>query len=284
LVVNYPAGTASPATTIRDYLQAGRTPAGTWTGTGGLRSSVAAADPNNGALGYAEASALFGPAGGTFMGRAVGASAVLVRYTMSGDATLDGRADFNDLVAVAQHYNQSAGANPISWSEGNVNYDDRVDFNDLVSLAQHYNQALSLTAATPAAPAPAVAAPAPAVAAPASIESTLNPQTLVEASPAAPAAGAAPRFSKTAIPTAILKASPKKTQPAQQQSASHTTRPAPAPRGPLVAKLRIRRADAPDQATVKVFSTRKAATKPTSAAPANRLSPKRGADWTKPRH
>lgn len=56
--------------------------------------------------------------------------------TRYGDANVDKKVDFNDLVAVAQHYNQQTDA---TWALGSFNGDGKVDFNDLVLLAQNYN-------------------------------------------------------------------------------------------------------------------------------------------------
>jgi len=63
-----------------------------------------------------------------------------------GDANADGTVDFNDLVALAQHYNISDGQR--RWAEGDFDFDGNVDFNDLVKLAQNYNTS---EAAVPAA-------------------------------------------------------------------------------------------------------------------------------------
>jgi hypothetical protein len=52
-----------------------------------------------------------------------------------GDADLDGQTNFNDLVALAQNYNQPNK----TWFQGDFTYDTFVDFNDLVALAQNYN-------------------------------------------------------------------------------------------------------------------------------------------------
>lgn len=62
-------------------------------------------------------------------------------YTLGGDATRDRTVDFNDLVALAQSYNQSGK----TFTQGNFNYDPAgmVDFNDLVILAQHYGTSLA---------------------------------------------------------------------------------------------------------------------------------------------
>ncbi len=64
---------------------------------------------------------------------------MLLRYTLYGDATMDGVVDFNDLVKLAQNYNTASGKN---WIDGDFTYDGAVDFNDLVKLAQNYNTAL----------------------------------------------------------------------------------------------------------------------------------------------
>jgi hypothetical protein len=73
----------------------------------------------------------------------VDATAVLVRHTLLGDATLDGAVDFNDLVRLGQNYNTMVSAVTDGWwSHGDFTYDGVVDFNDLVKLAQNYGSVL----------------------------------------------------------------------------------------------------------------------------------------------
>jgi probable HAF family extracellular repeat protein len=60
----------------------------------------------------------------------------LLRPLALGDATADGRVDFEDLVALAQNYNT---VGEMDWERGDFTGDDNVDFNDLVALAQNYN-------------------------------------------------------------------------------------------------------------------------------------------------
>jgi probable HAF family extracellular repeat protein len=60
----------------------------------------------------------------------------LLRPLAAGDANADGRVDFADLVALAQHYN-TVGGN--AWEQGDFSGDGNVDFTDLVALAQNYN-------------------------------------------------------------------------------------------------------------------------------------------------
>jgi uncharacterized delta-60 repeat protein len=63
---------------------------------------------------------------------------------LAGDANRDGTVDFDDLVILAQNYDESGH----TFSGGNFNYsaDGKVDFGDLVILAQHYGVSLSTLA------------------------------------------------------------------------------------------------------------------------------------------
>lgn len=60
-----------------------------------------------------------------------------------GDANLDARVDFDDLLTLAQNYN--ATGDP-SWAIGNFNGDGTVNFDDLLALAQNYNFGVALSA------------------------------------------------------------------------------------------------------------------------------------------
>jgi hypothetical protein len=148
LVVDYTGPTELPA--VRDLIRAGYNAPGVhWTGQG-ITSSAAAATSGK-ALGYGEASDVLGLGGtstATWNGQTVDATSVLVRYTLAGDATLDGVVNFADLVALAQNYNVVDGSR--LWATGDFDYDGNVGFNDLVMLAQNYNG--SLPGAVPGAP------------------------------------------------------------------------------------------------------------------------------------
>ena len=129
LQIGYGSG-ASPASTIRGYILTGYNN-GQWNGTG-IDSSAAAADASHRtAIGYADS------ADGVVQGQV--ANTVLVRYTIMGDANLDGTVNFADLVTLAQHYGQSNA----TWDQGDFNYDGVVNFSDLVLLAQNYGQVVS---------------------------------------------------------------------------------------------------------------------------------------------
>jgi hypothetical protein len=138
IVVDYPAATP-PATAlagVRTLIVNGYS-AGTWTGNG-ITSSAAALDPASKGIGYAQASDV--APGGLFQGTSVDGTAIIARYTLLGDATLDGAVNFADLVQLAQSYNVVDGTRV--WYTGDFNYDGNTNFADLVSLAQNYNSAL----------------------------------------------------------------------------------------------------------------------------------------------
>jgi fibronectin-binding autotransporter adhesin len=135
LIVRTAAGNeAATLGSVRDQIVAGFN-GGTWQGNGITSRN---ADSSH-YIGYAMASEV-APTG-TFLGQTgVDPSSVVARYTLAGDATLDGTVDFNDLVKLAQNYNATVSAStPSWWYNGDFTYDGIVDFNDLVKLAQNYN-------------------------------------------------------------------------------------------------------------------------------------------------
>jgi len=126
MIVDYTG--SSPAAAVKSLLTSGYA-GGTWNGRGIVTSS---ADATHG-LGFADS------ADGIVQGLA--AHSVLVKWVNYGDATLDGKVDFKDLVILARHYgNNSSAAN---WDTGDFNYDGKVDFGDLVMLARSYGHALA---------------------------------------------------------------------------------------------------------------------------------------------
>jgi autotransporter-associated beta strand protein len=135
LVINYDPASSSPRTSIRAALAAGML------GSSSLTPTTAIA--------YAEAAELLTFTNGlaSYAGQTVDPTSLLLRRTIAGDANLDQKTDFNDLVQLAQNYNTTGRF----WSDGDFTYDGAVDFNDLVVLAQNYSG--SFAAAVPSAPA-----------------------------------------------------------------------------------------------------------------------------------
>lgn len=61
----------------------------------------------------------------------------------AGDANIDNRVDFADLLIITQNFGLSQGA---TWVNGDFNEDGRVDFADLLLLTQHYTPMTSIEA------------------------------------------------------------------------------------------------------------------------------------------
>jgi hypothetical protein len=95
----------------------------------GITTSLA---PDRHAVGYAEASVL---ASIPSLFGSVDSTSLLLRYTILGDADLNGSVEFSDLLALAQNYGESGSS---YWFEGDFNYDRTVEFADLLTLAQNY--------------------------------------------------------------------------------------------------------------------------------------------------
>jgi autotransporter-associated beta strand protein len=115
---------------VRGYLINGRN-GGTWTGTsgaagtgGGINSSTAALPANSGyALGYADG------ADGVVTGLSSGQ--IEIKYTLLGDADLDGAVTGIDFTILASNLGKSVSG----WDQGDFNYDgvvNGIDFTDLV--------------------------------------------------------------------------------------------------------------------------------------------------------
>jgi hypothetical protein len=130
LLITYTGMTPYP--TIRDYIIKGLT-----FNTAGIISSAAQTAGNTVHAVVDNANLHLA----SWEGTPITDATIIVKYTLRGDATLDGSVNFNDLVKLAQNYNNTTGT--ASWDMGDFNYDGNVDFNDLVGLAQNYNAVLA---------------------------------------------------------------------------------------------------------------------------------------------
>ena len=117
---------------------------GTWAGPG-IRSSQAAAKPAGlSGIGYASVSQIGTT---TFDGVDLSAepSAVVLKYTLLGDANLDGTVNALDFNALANNY----GTGGKTWADGDFNYsaDGTVDSNDFALLAANFNNNVAASGA-----------------------------------------------------------------------------------------------------------------------------------------
>jgi hypothetical protein len=133
LLINFGSPGNDPISAIRAALTGGYA-GGKWTGTG-LTSSTAEGGGLSPVLsvGYAD--------GNTDKGTIAGPNQLLVKYTLAGDANLDGQVNFADLLAVTQHFETTGN----DWAEGNFTYNPTglVNFADLLIVAQNFNMVLN---------------------------------------------------------------------------------------------------------------------------------------------
>jgi autotransporter-associated beta strand protein len=142
LVLDYVAG-SSPTMDVRQRIIAGRGKTGlgaTWNGPG-ITSSTAAADavtnPEATSVGYAANIELpLGPYA-EFRGQPVDDTAVLVRYTRTGDANLDGVVNDDDVTIVGATY--APGVSQPAWGFGDFDYNGFVDDDDVTLLGVFYD-------------------------------------------------------------------------------------------------------------------------------------------------
>jgi hypothetical protein len=141
LVVDYTGD--SPVSTIREKILSGRGGSGLgklWDGTGITSSAVAevnGADPESRSVGFAENASLPLGAYTLFRGVAVDNTAVLIAYTRTGDANLDGVVNDDDVTIVGASY--APGVSNPSWALGDFDYNGFVDDDDVTLLGAFYN-------------------------------------------------------------------------------------------------------------------------------------------------
>ena len=126
--------TGSSLAQIQAQLAAGQ--------SGGAGIGTLTGSPANAGIAYGTAGALLGITGTqivTWHSLAVDPNAILMQYTISGDADIDGTVNLNDLIRLANHYGQTSGA---TWADGDFDYDGAVNLNDLIRLANQYGSQL----------------------------------------------------------------------------------------------------------------------------------------------
>ena len=134
---------ASPVATVRHQILAGRGGAGlgkAWNGMGITSSAAAAAnatDPESRSVGYAENSTMpLGPLT-TFRGQTVDNTSILMAFTRTGDANLDGVVNDDDVTIVGAMY--APDVPQPSWALGDFDYNGFVDDDDVTLLGAFYD-------------------------------------------------------------------------------------------------------------------------------------------------
>jgi len=118
-------------------LIAGRN-GGSWNGAG-IITSLPGAQTMIHTLGIASASDALGITGSQlaqWQGQTVGASAVLVRYTIAGDANLDGAITGDDYFRIDSAFTSHASG----YANGDFNYSGHIDADDYFIIDSNYNK------------------------------------------------------------------------------------------------------------------------------------------------
>jgi hypothetical protein len=152
LIVDYTG--ASPASAIRGKIVEGRGGVGIgqgkWAGTGITSSSaqqINATMPEARSVGYAENAALpLGPYA-TFRGVPVDDTSILIAYTRTGDANLDGVVGDADVTVVGAIY--APGVSQPHWALGDFDYNGFVDDGDVTLVGALYDPTAAPVASPP---------------------------------------------------------------------------------------------------------------------------------------
>lgn len=130
LILNYAPEDPIDPDDIRQML-ASAYAGGAWTGPGLTSSSAGTSNSPKTGLGYLDN---LGGIFTTFSGQAVDDSSILVKYTLTGDANLDGTVDVRDLHRLSLNWFGSG-----FWENGDFNYDGLINAADLSLLARNWN-------------------------------------------------------------------------------------------------------------------------------------------------
>jgi hypothetical protein len=123
-----------PIASIAAWIASGYA-GGTWTGLG-ITSSAAQSNSGSYGIGYADSADPGNPAG-------LSSGTIEIKYTLLGDANLDGKVNGTDFTILATNFNRSVTD---GWDEGDFNYDGKVNGGDFLLLAQNFNQSASQSA------------------------------------------------------------------------------------------------------------------------------------------
>ena len=140
LIVRGGALSALTADIVTGYAAASGTP---WSGSAGITSSMADRDPTHlWALGVMSNA---GPVYTTFDGQAVAPADVLVKFTVVGDANLDGTVSVADYTRIDAGFISKGGLT--GWANGDFDYDGGIDGSDYTLIDNAFNaQSAGLTA------------------------------------------------------------------------------------------------------------------------------------------
>jgi len=135
LAINFDCPADDPISTVVGYLQNGYN-SGSWTGLSGIISTSAAAVGRAVTVGYLDGNV------DTTDSAEVAPNQILVKYTLAGDANLDGIVNFSDFATVLKYFDQPG----TDWAQGNFEYAANnpdvasTNFNDFADVLKNFLQ------------------------------------------------------------------------------------------------------------------------------------------------
>jgi fibronectin-binding autotransporter adhesin len=132
LIISYGTG-ADPIASIAAWIASGFN-GGAWNGAG-IDSSAAAGNSLSYGIGYADSADPNNPAG-------LASGTIEIKYTLLGDANLDGKVNGADFAILASNFNKSV-AGVSGWDQGDFNYDGKINGADFALLAGNFNKGAS---------------------------------------------------------------------------------------------------------------------------------------------
>jgi hypothetical protein len=136
LFINYGSG-PDPIASVAALIKNGFA-GGTWTGNG-ITSSLAHANAGSYGIGYADSADAGNPAG-------LSSGQIEIKYTLLGDANLDGAVNGSDFAILATNFNKAVSG----WDAGDFNYDGAANGSDFAALASNFNKGASQSDVTQA--------------------------------------------------------------------------------------------------------------------------------------
>jgi hypothetical protein len=127
LIIDYGSG-PDPIASVAALLAAGYN-GGNWKGADGFVSSAAAANSLSYGLGYADSADTGNPAN-------LASGTIEIKYTLLGDANLDGVVNAIDFGILAANFNKGV----TGWDKGDFNYDNVVSAIDFGEMAANFNK------------------------------------------------------------------------------------------------------------------------------------------------
>ncbi len=136
IFITYGAG-PDPIASVAAWIKSGYA-AGAWNGSG-IMSTAAQSNSGSYGIGFADSADPGNPAG-------LSTGTIEIKYTLLGDANLDGKVNGADFAILATNFNKAV-TGVSGWDQGDFNYDGKINGADFAFLAGNFNKGATQSAA-----------------------------------------------------------------------------------------------------------------------------------------